>query len=163
MRRSWRSCWRCRWPSSRHFAPAGPADIAHPRRLPGRPLHAGLLSRAGAADDLRRPSALVSGRRLRRHFGRAALSPFPAGADAGVQPLRRADAQPARLGHRGAAGGLCGLRPGQGPAAAHRAAAPRAAQRADLDGDAASASTSARCWVAPSSPRRSSPSPASAG
>ena len=40
---------------------------------------------------------------------------------------------------------------------------PRAAQRADLDRHAASAFRSARCLAAPSSPRRSSPFPASAG
>ena len=72
----------------------------HPRRLPGRPVDAGLLCRPGAAHGLRRRAALVPGRRLRRHVSATPLPPVPAGADAGAEPRRRADAQPARRDHR---------------------------------------------------------------
>ena len=63
-----------------------------------------------AAHDLRGQSPLVSGGRLWRQLGAAALQPFPAGAHPGAQPVGRADAQPACLDHRGAAGRVCGLR-----------------------------------------------------
>ena len=67
---------------------------------------------------------------------RQSLPPLPAGADAGAQPRRRPDAQSARRDHRGARRRLCRLRPRQGPAPRDHPGAPRAAQRADLDGHA---------------------------
>ena len=64
----------------RRAQPAPGGRRHHPRRLPGRAVDAGLLSRAGAADRVRRQAALVSGRRLWRQLPRQSLPPLPAGA-----------------------------------------------------------------------------------
>ena len=111
-----RAAGACRWPSSPRCgataARTAPSAPAFQIGLSMPVFYIGIVLLTFFAAQLRWFPVGGFGETLRR----PALSPVPAGADPGPQPLGRADAQPAQQHHRGAGRRVCRLRPRQGPA-----------------------------------------------